>query len=245
MTIDLTIYLLTVSSTFLYIYVVFGTGLDASLFGLGMSIGVELLESTGFILRSQIRMDQAMQNVQRMMDLESIPEEAPEDIPEKDIQLRNITRKWPTRGEIIFRKVYMKYNNDDVKFALNGISFNLKPGTKLGVVGRTGAGKSSILHALFRMTEIDYNYEGSEIKIDGVDISEIGVDLLRSGLAIIPQTSILFNGSIRKNLDPLEEYKSDDLMDAIYKVGLREYIDSLPKGIDTEITPGQAWFSAG
>lgn len=244
LSIDMAVYVLVVSSLFIYIYVAFNTNFDPSLFSLGISLALQLLEQTGYILRTTIRLDQNMQNAKRMQELERIPEEAPDFIPNQDNPLKMTFNKWPAKGEVTFKNVYLKYREDNVRFALNGISFTIPAGSKVGIVGRTGAGKSSIVQALFRLYEID-NFYDSKIMIDGVDISTIGLDLLRSSIAIIPQSSMLFDGTVRRNIDPLGEYKQDEIMQALTNVGLRDYIETLPKGLETEIMPGKAWFSSG
>lgn len=127
---------------------------------------------------------------------------------------------------------------------MNGVSFSVKAGMKVGIVGRTGASKSSIAQALFRMFEIE-NYSNSFIKIDAVNVSTIGLRKLRENLSIIPQNSLLFNDTIRKNLDPFSEYSNYELLSVLDLVNLRDYVASLKAGLDTEITPNNMIFSAG
>jgi ATP-binding cassette subfamily C (CFTR/MRP) protein 4 len=137
----------------------------------------------------------------------------------------------------------MKYA-PEFPFVLNGLSFHIKAGEKIGVVGRTGAGKSSIIQVLFRMFEIDPKYE-SEILIDGVNIRRIGLDILRKNLGIIPQIAAIFAGTIRRNLDPLGEYNEDELWQCLEDVDLRQYVEKLEKKLDTDMTISTSVFSAG
>jgi len=158
-----------------------------------------------------------------------VKSEAPARIPLNDKEILNI-QKWPNKGEIAFDNVYLKYRKD-LDFALKGLTLKVPAGLKVACIGRTGAGKSSIIQALFRMVEIE-GY--SSIKIDGVDISEIGLEVLRSSLAIIPQTPVIFADSIRKNLDPTENIADKELWKVLEEVGLKNYVENLEKGLDTE-----------
>mmetsp|Transcript_7281 Transcript_7281/g.6586 ORF Transcript_7281/g.6586 Transcript_7281/m.6586 type:complete len:139 (+) Transcript_7281:3397-3813(+) len=137
-----------------------------------------------------------MQHAERIFQLDEIPQEPPQSA-EKDSQLGGI---WPKEGNIEFKNVFMKYESTNT-FALNGVNMKITPGSKVGIVGRTGAGKSSLLQVIFRMTEIE-EMEDSYLAIDGVDIREVGIEFLRKNLAIIPQTPVIFSGTIRENLDP-------------------------------------------
>lgn len=133
----------------------------------------------------------------------------------KEKKKNNNDPKWPSNGSIEFNQVCMRYRNN-LPLALNKLSFSLNGGTSLGVCGRTGAGKSSLSLVLFRIQELC----GGSILIDGVDISKIGLQLLRSSMAIIPQTALLFSGSFRKNLDPFSDYTDQEIYDVMDKVGL-------------------------
>lgn len=116
----------------------------------------------------------------------------PETQPKIDKEVKPLQNKWPTNGHIQFRNVTYKYSYD-AEPVLRRISFELLPKTKTCVVGRTGAGKSSLIGALFRMAHIK-----GEILIDGVDTSSIELQLLRSKISIIPQTPLLFSGTLRQ-----------------------------------------------
>lgn len=104
---------------------------------------------------------------------------------------------WPSQGEVKFQDVTMRYR-ETLEPSIRDLTFTVQPGMKVGIVGRTGAGKSSILQALFRLCELS----NGTIMIDGQDISKIGLHLLRKGIAYIPQSPFLMNGTIRTNLDP-------------------------------------------
>ena len=119
---------------------------------------------------------------------------------EAPLKLRQVEDTWPQAGSIDFDNVQMRYRAE-LPLVLQGLSMQVKGGERIGIVGRTGAGKSSIMSALFRLTELS----GGQIRIDGIDIATVGLHDLRSRLAIIPQDPTLFKGTIRSNLDPFHE----------------------------------------
>ncbi|KAF2000827.1 putative ABC transporter [Amniculicola lignicola CBS 123094] len=134
---------------------------------------------------------------------------------ERQIAPREATRaSWPERGEILFQQVQMRYRAE-LPLVLLDFTLHIRPGERIGIVGRTGAGKSSILTTLFRLAEYD-----GRICIDGVDISKIGLHDLRSKLTIIPQDPTLFQGSVRDNLDPYNQHSDDELWRALQQAGL-------------------------
>lgn len=120
-------------------------------------------------------------------------------------------KNWPTSGAIRFNRVSLTY--DEGKPILKDLNFEIKSREKIGIVGRTGAGKSSILSALFRMTEPE-----GEITIDGYDISAIALAKLRKSISIIPQDPVLFSGTIRYNLDPFDNFKDEELWKVLEEV---------------------------
>jgi ABC-type multidrug transport system fused ATPase/permease subunit len=151
--------------------------------------------------------------VSRVLNLYDIPQERFEEgkIPEKG---------WPAKGEIEFKNVFLKYrpNTDTV---LNNLTFKVAPGEKIGVVGRTGAGKSTITMALTRIVELE---EGKgQIFVDGEDISTLNLNALRGSMTMIPQDPTLFTGTLRHNVDPFEENTDEEIISLFKKAGL-EYL---------------------
>ncbi|XP_067135105.1 ATP-binding cassette sub-family C member 4-like [Centruroides vittatus] len=146
---------------------------------------------------------------------------------------------WPQKGEIHFDNVSLQYSKDR-NTVLKHLTFRIYSGEKIGIVGRTGAGKSSIIASLFRMTE-----PTGTITIDGVDIKDIGLRDLRSKISIIPQDPMLFTGPLRRNIDPFNEYSEENLWQAIEEVQLKEVISKLPGGLDTHLSEGGRNFSVG
>ncbi|CAG2167943.1 unnamed protein product [Oppiella nova] len=166
--------------------------------------------------------------------------------PEEDVITTEANRKpiddnWPASGAISFRDVSMRYRLG-LPLALNGITLDIRPQEKIGLIGRTGAGKSSIASVLFRLVGLT----SGAVLIDDVDIGSVPLRELRARISIIPQDPLLIRGSIRKNLDPLDEFDSPTIMTALDSVGMRHRIDRLRDGIETTVneTSG-ANFSAG
>lgn len=150
--------------------------------------------------------------VNQMTSVERVQEYA-DLLPEKDDQSKEPPATWPQHGEIEFKQVFLKYSQDDPP-VLKNLNFVIKPQEKVGIVGRTGAGKSSLIQALFRLADIDGN-----ILIDGVDSKSVYLKKLRSKISIIPQEPVLFSGSLRKNLDPFDDYKDEvSLQSILYKI---------------------------
>jgi ABC-type multidrug transport system fused ATPase/permease subunit len=126
-----------------------------------------------------------------------------------------VRQSWPERGEIVYEGVQMRYR-PELPLVVDNFSLHIRAGERIGIVGRTGAGKSTILSTLFRLTELS----GGRILIDGVDISRIGLHELRSQLAIIPQDPTLFKGTIRSNIDPFNKHTDLELWDALRQAHL-------------------------
>ena len=143
-------------------------------------------------------------------------QESPFEIPETEPE-----PNWPTSGKIEFDSVSLKYR-PELPYALKNLNMKINSAEKVGFCGRTGAGKSTFMTCLYRLTE----FEGL-IKIDGIDISKIGLNRLRKSLSIIPQDPVLFNGTIRTNIDPTSEYDDDTLWNALKIAGLIENVSTV------------------
>uniref|UniRef100_UPI00398E7376 ATP-binding cassette sub-family C member 5 isoform X1 n=2 Tax=Pristiophorus japonicus TaxID=55135 RepID=UPI00398E7376 len=147
---------------------------------------------------------------------------------------------WPQHGKITFENVEMRYR-ENLPLVLKKVSFAIKPQEKIGIVGRTGSGKSSLGIALFRLVELS----GGSIIIDGVNITEIGLADLRSKLAIIPQEPVLFTGTVRYNLDPFQQYSEEQVWDALERTHMKECISQLPSKLASEVVENGDNFSVG
>ncbi|KAF5303207.1 hypothetical protein FQA39_LY10120 [Lamprigera yunnana] len=142
---------------------------------------------------------------------------------------------WPNQGSISYKNVNLTYKTHDTRI-LKDLSFKIESKQKIGVVGRTGAGKTSIISTLFRM----YDYDGS-ITIDGIDIQTVSINYLRSKISIIPQDPVLFSGTVRTNLDPYCKYSDKVLWDALDEVKMKTLI----KTLEMDIYKGSSEFSVG
>jgi len=119
---------------------------------------------------------------------------------------------------------------------LSNLNFTIKAGEKIGIVGMSGSGKSSILQALFRLSGIDKEFApDAYIKIDGIDIKDLGLHYLRSHIGLVPQTPFLFSGSIKRNLDLFESTNESEMWDVLEAVGLKGFVEGLPKRLDTDL----------
>ncbi|KAG5674806.1 hypothetical protein PVAND_004754 [Polypedilum vanderplanki] len=147
---------------------------------------------------------------------------------------------WPENGNIEFRDFQVRYR-EGLDLVLRGISFRVNGGEKVGIVGRTGAGKSSLTLALFRIIES----AGGTIIIDGQDISKMGLHALRSRLTIIPQDPVLFSGTLRINLDPFNKYSDEEIWRSLEHAHLKHFVKGLAAGINHEITEGGENLSVG
>ncbi|XP_066994509.2 ATP-binding cassette sub-family C member 5 isoform X2 [Anabrus simplex] len=147
---------------------------------------------------------------------------------------------WPTKGSIKFKNVSLCYRQG-LPNVLKDINFSILPGEKIGIVGRTGSGKSSLITALFRLVELS----GGQIKVDNLDIANIPLELLRSSFSVIPQDPVLFAGTIRSNLDPFGLYSDAQVWDALEKVNLRGRIAGTNAQLGTPVGQSGDNFSTG
>lgn len=237
---------LTLSGVWTFIFLVMNYNVEAGILGLCLMSLLKIGDQGSMIIRQTLYVDINMQSAQRMIDYSQIKSEAPTSTLQDTQIEKNFEGQWPTHGEVTFKNVFMKYR-EGLGFALKGLSINVSGGLKVGCIGRTGAGKSSIIQVLFRMVEIETgpNFSESCIKIDGVDVQSIGLNLLRSKLSIIPQTPVIFAETIKKNLDPFEKISDRELWNVLEEVGLKDYVYSLPNQLNTDITGNTSVFSTG
>lgn len=212
--------------------------IPAGWLGLALSYSIEMTTYLKFGVQMIARMEADMNSVERILYYtDNIAPEAPDMVPEKDPEANS----WPTKGEIELSHASMRYR--DGPLVLKDLSFKVKSGEKLGVCGRTGSGKSSLMIALFRISELED--DGGKILIDGVNTREIGTSALRLNLSIIPQDPVMFSNTVRYNLDPFNTKSDEELWDVIRKVRLEEVIAGLSKGLDEEVSEGGENFSQG
>jgi ATP-binding cassette subfamily C (CFTR/MRP) protein 4 len=186
-------------------------------------------------VRQTAELESQMTCVERVLEYKKLPSEAPLESSDDKKPLE----KWPQNGEIKFMNVTMVYESLP-KPALSNLNFVVSGGEKIGIVGRTGAGKSSLLAALFRMCEPD-----GVIEIDGIDTQSIGLHDLRKNISIIPQDPVVFTGSVRYNLDPFGEHSDERLWIVLDEVQLKEVVCDLKNGLDAMLTEGGSNLSVG
>ncbi|KAF7760155.1 hypothetical protein Agabi119p4_10831 [Agaricus bisporus var. burnettii] len=190
---------------------------DPSKIGVVLSYTMSITITFSEMVSQFAQNEQNMNAVERVLHYTELPEEGdaltPNDPPST----------WPQNGGISFEDVELAYR-PGLPLVLKGVSFDVRPGEKIGIVGRTGAGKSSLLQALFRMVEI----HSGKIEIDGVDIQKIGLDTLRTRLALVPQDSTLFLGTLRENLDPQGTRTDAELISALQRAWLLPRDGSAP-----------------
>ncbi|ELK01672.1 Canalicular multispecific organic anion transporter 2, partial [Pteropus alecto] len=147
---------------------------------------------------------------------------------------------WPSQGEVEFRNFSVRYR-PGLELVLKNLSLRVRSGEKVGIVGRTGAGKSSMTLCLFRILEAA---EG-EIRIDDLNVAAIGLHDLRSQLTIIPQDPVLFSGTLRMNLDPFDNYSEEDIWRVLELSHLHTFVASQPAGLDFQCSEGGENLSVG
>ncbi|KAK3180956.1 ATP-binding cassette transporter yor1 [Lecanicillium sp. MT-2017a] len=186
-----------------------------SIGGLVLSYILAIVQMLQFAIRQLAEVENGMNAVERLRYYgHGLDEEAP-------LHTVDVRSSWPEKGEIVFDNVEMRYR-ENLPLVLKQLSMHIAGGERVGIVGRTGAGKSSIMSTLFRLVEIS----SGSITIDGINISTIGLGDLRSRLAIIPQDPTLFQGTVRSNLDPFNEHTDLALWSALRQA------DLVPAGVE-------------
>jgi len=188
------------------------TGIGAGLSGIVISQAQLYVLSLYWGLRFYTELEQSLTSVERVYEYLDLPAEPP-----LIIEDNRPPAYWPSaKGGIVFENVGIKYS-PELDFVLRGINVEIKPSEKVGLVGRTGSGKSTLGLSLFRFVDP----EEGRIIIDGIDITTIGLEDLRSRLTIIPQDPVLFSGTIRENLDPFGEHTDAECLEVMQRVQLR------------------------
>ncbi|XP_012274748.1 probable multidrug resistance-associated protein lethal(2)03659 [Orussus abietinus] len=201
----------------------------------GGNVGLAITQSIGLTgmfqwgMRQSAELENQMTSVERVLEYTNVESEPPlESTPEK-----KPPKDWPQSGKMEFKEVFLRYSPTEPP-VLKNLNFVIQPREKIGIVGRTGAGKSSLISALFRLADIE-----GQVVIDGVAVGEIGLHDLRSKISIIPQEPFLFSGTLRRNLDPFDSYTDDVLWRALEEVELKEM------GLEAHVTEGGTNLSVG
>jgi ATP-binding cassette, subfamily C (CFTR/MRP), member 1 len=213
----------------------FDKKMSSSVIGLMLVYSLSVTQTLNWMVRQSCEIETNIVSVERLKEYTEVPQEAPAVIPNN-----TPPSAWPNQGEIAFKNYAARYR-PDLDLVIRNLNFQIKPQEKIGLVGRTGSGKSTLTLSLFRIIEPACG----TILIDGVDISKIGLFHLRSALSIIPQEPILFNGPIRQNLDPFNSCSDNDIWEALGKVNLKAYISSFPEGLEHIVLQNGENFSVG
>lgn len=209
--------------------------ISAGYLALGLTYSFSLTASLKFCIRSSAQLEAQMNSVERVKHYSENVDQEEDTVGPPAV----LPPGWPLEGKVEGRDVEMRYR--DGPLVLKGLSFDISKGQKVGVAGRTGSGKSSLMNALFRMEKLC----GGSILIDGVDTKRIPLHVLRSRIGIIPQDPVMFSASVRFNLDPFSNHTDEELWKILQRVDMQGHILSLPKQLEEVVAEGGDNFSAG
>jgi ABC-type multidrug transport system fused ATPase/permease subunit len=202
-----------------------GDGFDTAELGIMLSYIINLQDNLSKLLNFGCTFENSMVSLERCLVYTKIKTEAPGELP-GDAEIQN----WPSKGEVEFKNYSVKYR-PDTEIVLKNLSFRITGGEKIGVIGRTGSGKSTICLSLFRILE---PLTGT-IFIDGVDICQLGLKKLRSALTIIPQDPNLFAGTLRYNIDPLNLYTEQEIIEVMKMIDLFYMVENSKQGLKQKV----------
>ncbi|KAL5473787.1 hypothetical protein EMCRGX_G028343 [Ephydatia muelleri] len=211
------------------------THINSGLVGLAISYALQITQCLGWLVRMTSQLESNIVAVERISEYSEVETEAP-----AIIASHRPPDGWPTAGEVRFERYSTRYR-EGMDLVLRDISVTVPGGTKIGIVGRTGAGKTSMTLALFRIIEAVEGF----IQIDGINIADIGLQDLRSRITIIPQDPVLFSGTLRLNLDPFNTYSDDDLWRVLEIAHLKDFVSTLAEGLAYPVSEGGENLSVG
>ncbi|XP_014486459.1 PREDICTED: multidrug resistance-associated protein 1 isoform X2 [Dinoponera quadriceps] len=209
--------------------------MSAGIVGLSVSYALQITQTLNWLVRMTSDVETNIVAVERIKEYGETTQEA----AWKNAEYTPPT-EWPNSGRVDFKDFKVRYR-EGLDLVLHGISFSVLGGEKIGIVGRTGAGKSSLTLALFRIIEA----AGGEILIDNINIAKLGLHDLRSRLTIIPQDPVLFSGTLRMNLDPFDDHSDDEIWRALEHAHLKSFVKNLPSGLLHEVSEGGENLSVG
>ncbi|XP_062886764.1 ATP-binding cassette sub-family C member 3 isoform X2 [Mobula hypostoma] len=209
--------------------------LSPGVVGLSVSYALQVTMSLNWMVRMTSDLESNIVAVERVKEYSETATEAP-----WEIEANRPDKSWPEMGKVEFKGYCVRYR-EGLDLVLKNLNLSISGGEKVGIVGRTGAGKSSMTLCLFRIIEAA---EG-EICIDGIKIADIGLHDLRSRLTIIPQDPVLFSGSLKMNLDPFDQYSDEEVWSVLELSHLKQYVHNLPAGLEHECSEGGENLSVG
>jgi len=208
---------------------------NSSQVGLVITYSLNITQTLNWLVRMTADVETNIVGVERIKEYSEIEQESPWRYPGQ-----TPGREWPESGKVEFSGYGLRYR-EGLDLVIKDITATVSGGEKVGIVGRTGAGKSTLTVALFRLVEAAQG----DIKIDGKTISELGLHDLREKLTIIPQDPVLFSGTLRMNLDPFSHYSDQQVWAALEQAHLKSYVTELEKGLDHEVQEGGENLSVG
>lgn len=209
---------------------------SVSIFGLVLTYALQVTLSLNFSVRQAVDVEVNANSIERLHHFSYNLEHEANWI----MDANRPPKDWPLTGQVEIRHLVLKYN-EKLDPVINDLTLTIPARQMIGVVGRTGAGKSTIAASLFRLMEP----VSGQILIDGIDISQIGLHDLRTRLAIIPQDPVLFSGTVRSNLDPFNEYEDKFIWDVLAGVNMKEAIAKLPDVLESKVESSGENFSTG
>uniref|UniRef100_A0A8C4NUQ3 ABC-type glutathione-S-conjugate transporter n=1 Tax=Dicentrarchus labrax TaxID=13489 RepID=A0A8C4NUQ3_DICLA len=209
--------------------------LSPGIVGLAVSHSLQVTGILSWIVRSWTDVENNIVSVERVNEYADTAKEASWSVEGSSLPLA-----WPQRGTLEFQDYGLQYRKG-LELALKGITLNIHERERVGIVGRTGAGKSSLALGIFRILEA----AKGKIFIDGVNIADIGLHDLRSRITIIPQDPVLFSGSLRMNLDPFDTYTDEEVWRSLELAHLKNFVSNLPDKLNHECSEGGENLSLG
>ncbi|KAI9217662.1 hypothetical protein BC828DRAFT_248449 [Blastocladiella britannica] len=206
---------------------VLSPSVNPAIMAVALNFSFDIVTSLSLVFGLYGTLENALVSVERLKEYTVLPTEAPATMPLDE----SLSPNWPEAGRVVFENLSAAYR-PELSLVLRNVSVDIPPGSKVGVVGRTGAGKSSLSLCLFRVIEAT----SGSIQVDGIDISHLGLDVLRARLTILPQDPTILDTSVRGNIDPLSHHDDATLWAALTGSHLADYVRTLEGGLDAPVT---------